>query len=513
MQIDPRRALHSAIFAYTAFHLVLAAFLPLFAHEAHYAVYARELALSYLDHPPLAAWLQALVLPFSGSDFALRLLPIALSVLAQYLLARLTTRVFPETSPWTPVVAVLLLQGTLVFHASLTLSPDAPLVPLALAVALVALRLLEQPHTLGWALLGLFLGLAGLAKYTAVTLPLSIVAVLLLREGWRGLLRPGLWLAGLVTLAIISPVLFWNAGEDWVTVRFHAENQFDEIDRWSASGFLGSLGIQLGYYSPLVVIGGVLLLGQRLRSFRDEGDDAEHPATRDEGPVGAPTNGTLLLICFALPVLGLYLYTALESRASPHWSVLGWLFLLPLVADWVLRGWHRPGRRWLAKVSAAYSATIVLALVVILIPLGKWPDFRHPQRLALGFEAATERGQLLLEALPDRGYESAGVLFARNWHHGGLYAWFAEEATVLSLFHDLNPLTFRAGYAGADAWGVLIYPWDSREPRLTNMTRDFDCEPIDALPVYFGESLLQVFHFYACYGKPQLADLKTQAES
>ncbi|MEM8768071.1 MAG: hypothetical protein AAGE43_11530, partial [Pseudomonadota bacterium] len=104
-------------------------------------------------------------------------------------------------------------------------------------------------------------------------------------------------------------------------------------------------------------------------------------------------------------------------------------------------------------------------------------------------------------------------LFARNWHHGGFYSWFAREAKVQSLFHDLNPLTFRSGYAGADAWGVLIYPWDSLEPRLRNMTRDFNCEPIDAMPVHFGTSLVQVFHFYACYGKPQLAELKAAAES
>ncbi len=505
MQIDPQRALHGTIFAYTVFHLVLAGLLPLIAHEAHYTVYARELALSYLDHPPLSAWLQALVLPLSEADFALRLLPIGLSVLAQYLLARLTVRALPEVSPWTPVVAVLLLQGTLVFHVSLTLSPDAPLVPLALGVALVMLRLLEAPTLWRWALLGVLLGLAGLAKYTAVTLPLSVVAVLLVLDGWRALLRPGLWLAGLVTLLVISPVLVWNAGEDWITVRFHGENQFDEIDRWSASGFLSRLAVQLAYYSPVVVIGAVALLWQRFRLQGNERSDAE-----TAGPVTG--SGPLLLVCFALPVLFLYLYTALESRASPHWSVLGWLFLIPLVANWLLTGWPQRGRRWLAKLSAVYSLAIVLALVVIVVPLGPWPDFRHPQRLALGFEAATARGEALLETLPARGYESDGVLFARNWHHGGLYAWFAEDATVLSLFHDLNPLTFRAGYAGADAWGVLVYPWDSLEPRLENMTRDFNCEPIDAMPVYFGASLVQVFHFYACYGKPQLAELKAQAE-
>ena len=81
--MNPRRALHLLIAGYTGVHLVVALVLPLSAHEAHYSLYGRELQLSYLDHPPLAAWLQALVQLFSSADFAMRLLPIGLSVAGQ----------------------------------------------------------------------------------------------------------------------------------------------------------------------------------------------------------------------------------------------------------------------------------------------------------------------------------------------------------------------------------------------------------------------------------------------
>ena len=123
MRLDPKQALHAVIWAYAGFHLLIAALMPLVAHEAHYALYGRHLALSFLDHPPLAAWLQAPVVWLSGSDFALRLLPIGLSVAGQYLLAALSRRLHPDASPWLPVVSVLLLQGAVVFHASMTLSP------------------------------------------------------------------------------------------------------------------------------------------------------------------------------------------------------------------------------------------------------------------------------------------------------------------------------------------------------------------------------------------------------
>lgn len=509
MRLEPKQALpaeqalHAVIWAYAGLHLLIAAFLPLVAHEAHYALYARHLALSYLDHPPLAAWLQAPIVLSSGADFTLRLLPIGLSVAAQYLLAVLSRQVHPQGSPWLAVVCVLLLQGAVVFHGSMTLSPDAPLLPLALCVVLVMLRLsaeLEASDSNGarpggslanWLLLGVLIGLAGLAKYTAVTLPISVVAAVIAMRGFRGLWLPGLWLAGGLAVLLISPVLIWNWQNDWATVRFHTDYQFEDINRWSLAGFLLSTAGQLVYYSPLVIVGGVAAMytgwRARWRGFRPNGYFAQ--------PEG-------VLTLFVLPVLGLYLMTALESRASPHWSMLGWLLLIPMAAAWLVGGWRRSrGIRWLAAFSVSSSVAATVALAVFVLPVGSWPDFRHPARIAAGWQDATERGVALLAKLPDRGFASEPVLLARNWHHAGLFEWYAGDVALRNLFDDLNPSNFRNGLAGPDTWGVLIYPYDAHEPRTENLTRDFDCTAMESMPVLHGESLVQMFHFYACYSR------------
>ena len=164
MTVAPRQLLHLVIWLYTAIHLLLAVWLPLAAHEAHYAMYARDLQLSYLDHPPLVAWLQSLVLLVSSSDFALRLLPIGLSVFSLYLLAYLARVLYPGASRWLEPVSVLILIGTLVFHGSMTLSPDVPLLPLGLVVVLSTIRCLEQDRWRDWLLLGAAIGLAGLVS-------------------------------------------------------------------------------------------------------------------------------------------------------------------------------------------------------------------------------------------------------------------------------------------------------------------------------------------------------------
>ena len=46
----------------------------------------------------------------AASEFALRLIPIILSATAQYLLATLALRLYPDESPWLGFISVLLLQ-------------------------------------------------------------------------------------------------------------------------------------------------------------------------------------------------------------------------------------------------------------------------------------------------------------------------------------------------------------------------------------------------------------------
>ncbi|MGE0625614.1 MAG: glycosyltransferase family 39 protein [Pseudomonadales bacterium] len=493
MRMSPRRALHLAIGLYTGIHLLLAALLPLAAHEAHYAGYAREPALSYLDHPPLAAWLQAPVVALADTDFALRLVPIGLSVLAMVLLARLARQTYPDGSAWLPVIAVLILQGTLVFHGSLTLSPDSPLLPLALGTVLVAQRCFGDahrpglsPHWQDWLLLGGLIGLAGLAKYTAVTLALSVLLLAVQRAGWRVLLPGRLWGAGLVALAMIGPVLLWNWQNDWVTVAFHSDYQFEDVVPWSLQAFLLSSAEQLAYYSPLLVVGGVSALWVRGRAR------GRHLLEGREG----------VLIAFVLPVLVLYGLTALASRASPHWSMLGWLLLIPVLAAWLISAWsRRPALRALTWLSGMTSVAVLLALPLLAVPVGTWPDFRHPARQLQGWSEASARGVGLLEDLPSNGFPGSPVLLARNWHHAGLLAWYAPDVPVLNLFHDLNPHNLMRGYSDRNTWGVLVYPRADLEPRGEDLTRDFACSPLEAMPVYFGRSLVQVFHFYACYSR------------
>ena len=180
----------------TALHLLVAGRVELSGDEAHYALYGYFLDWSYFDHPPLVGWLQALILPFSDSDFALRLWPAALGVLSSLALFRLTRTLFPDESPWTAFVAVALLQSALAFQVfSIAMEPDTVLLPLSLGAAVFLLRAVEHERASDWLWVGVLFGLAGLAKYTAVMLAVGALLLVLLGGRTRVLRRPGPWLA------------------------------------------------------------------------------------------------------------------------------------------------------------------------------------------------------------------------------------------------------------------------------------------------------------------------------
>src|SRR5215470_6579049 len=130
--------------ALAAFRLLIAPAGGLVTDEAHYALYGLKLDWSYFDHPPLVGWLQAIALSFSSSELALRLWPIALSVLSCVLLYRLVPRLFPDESPWNATAAVALWSAApIVTGTGVALVPESVLVPLALLVAHATIGVLQ----------------------------------------------------------------------------------------------------------------------------------------------------------------------------------------------------------------------------------------------------------------------------------------------------------------------------------------------------------------------------------
>ena len=116
------------------------------------------------------------------------------------------------------VIAIVL--APLPHVLAIGLLPDSLLTPLVLTVLWLAICWLQQAqqfYVWQWIVLGVVLGLAGLSKYTAIFSALALALVFLLSPRKRWLNQSGFWVACLIALVAISPIIVWNWANAWIS--------------------------------------------------------------------------------------------------------------------------------------------------------------------------------------------------------------------------------------------------------------------------------------------------------
>ena len=160
---------------------------------------------SYLG-PPLAYWLAAAA--FTFGKFGIYLLSQACVVVTYWAVFQLGSAI---VGPRHAAIAVLLMGGIFAFTA-----PTPEFGPAVLAMALWALALLhywraaEQRVFAYWFALGLDLGALLLTSYAAVVLVgLLLVFMLITERGRAKFTEVGPWIAGVIIVLMIFPLLIW----------------------------------------------------------------------------------------------------------------------------------------------------------------------------------------------------------------------------------------------------------------------------------------------------------------
>ena len=187
--------------------LATAAVMGLGMDESYSTAIARDLHLSYFDHPPLHQWIAHAAGEVVGYGRWVRLPFIALFGGSTWLMYRLTARLFgQEAGVWAALA--LNLSAFFTLAVGQWVLPDGPLVFCELAEAATLARLFfpqpgegEQPWLL-WPLAGLWLGLAALSKYQAAPVALGLgLFVLTTPGGRRWLTHPALYATASATRA------------------------------------------------------------------------------------------------------------------------------------------------------------------------------------------------------------------------------------------------------------------------------------------------------------------------
>jgi 4-amino-4-deoxy-L-arabinose transferase-like glycosyltransferase len=278
--------------------------------EAYYAGWARAPALSYYDHPPLVAWTTWLVGHIAGSlteAATVRMGPVLYATAFYVLLYRLGARLFSPRAGYFAVTLVTLIP--VFFFTGFLLNPEALLAPLWTLFLLLLLDLRDKGEPWRPIVLGAVVGVAFLAKYTAVlAVPVTLLYVSASRDARPWLRRPSFYVGGLVALAISIPVLVWNALREWPSLQLHLSERMEVGAGESLAHALWRVGsAQLLYFQPLILPAlGVVLGYTAVRSRKD----ARYR----------------FLLAASLPVLGFLLTMMVRAADSePHWTMMGYM--------------------------------------------------------------------------------------------------------------------------------------------------------------------------------------------
>lgn len=479
-RLTPWHATLWLVAASTLLRLTAAASIGLSTDEAHYALYGLHLDWSYFDHPSMVGWLQAIALQFSDSTLALRVIPIMLFSGASLVLYRLTLTLFPYESPWLGLTSVVLLQSALMFQLiGLAMLPDNPLLLLGLLAVLALHGAITRGRLRDWLWLGLWLGLAGISKYTAITLVFSVVLAMIFSRQWRQLRTPGPWLAMLAGLLLIMPVLYWNYRHEWISFLYQLHHGTAN-PVWKISRVVVSQLAQLIVYGPGIYVFGLIALAASLREWRD--------------------TGVQLCLALTLPVLLLFGWNSGYEMTLPHWVSLGWIGLLPLLARWLHRVWS--SKRWVRvgiRVSGVYAVLFITVMFSeFWFSCLPFPDNGNPLRDLYGWEEAAHRAEeLRMEMAASSAAEP--LLFVENWTQASRLAWYARPLPVQVLDTRFDQFDMWFGSPQNGARGVLVL-WPEAEAKpVTGGENQFGrCTLLEQMPVKARSHLISTFSFYAC---------------
>lgn len=465
-------------------NLFLAGRVNLSVDEAHYALYGANLALSYFDHPPLVGWLNAVALLFTSSDFGLRVIPTLLFALSNWLLYKIATRLYSDFS-WVGFWSVLLINSAVMFQLlSSAMLPDSPIMVASLFIVWTLLNLRESKNQTSnslklWLQIGFWLGIAALAKYTAITLVVSLLLILIIEKRWYWLKDKGLWLAVLLTSIMIMPILIWNQQHDWISILYQLHHGTHN-DNWDWTRVLTTQLAQFAVYSPLLYLVGISMM--LLPFWKKTHSTAAQSANQ-------------LLAVFALPTIVLFAIGSGYEMSLPHWTQLAWLIISPAVVYAIWKNWQK---KWV-RVSVIVNSLLVGLLSFVLNSqlATPWIPFAKNQNIVQelhGWPEAVATAQKIQTQNPD------SLLFAANWTQASRIAWYAYPQAVFVTDNRFDQFDMWFGNPPKGSSGIVIVPSYEKPPKgKPNTAGQFaSCLLLETKTIKAHKIEIVSYHFYLC---------------
>ena len=455
--------------------------------EAHYALYAKHLAWSYFDHPPLVGWIQWPLVTLTSSEGLIRLVPELLWVISCLLVYQVTLEIhrfiqgrnsgyltssLPSANTCGLMAVLAIVAAPMPHVLAIGLLPDTLLTPLSLGLMFMALRwLIQDRFTISdWLLTGALLGLAGLSKYTAIFTAFALLIVFIVARRKPSIGKIGFWLALLLALLLISPVLYWNWLNDWISFKYQIAHGSGGEWLWRRLGTF--LGIQIIVFGPLLIIGSYIFLKDCIHASR--------------------FSLLALLGFFFIPFV---IFASLSGGGGlPHWTTPAWFCLAPFAGIGLAKAWSLQHRTVIRILFVFQIALCMIGFGFVLSGGITSSSIKsNPIADLYGWKIAGQKAAEFTQATKADG------IAVQNWTLGSRAAWYAKPIPVFVLDQRKDQFDIWFGQLPLGS-NIVLINWSgmSFSPPVGSQSAFEGCELLDSLEIARFGQVLSKFDFSLC---------------
>jgi len=331
-----------------ALRLVFLGGMELIPQETYYWNYAQHLSPGYLDHPPMVA-----TTIFSGeflfghNAFGTRFGAFVYGLLFLFIFYRYARLQVDQTCAIFASSFALLLPYFFMGTGFL-MAPDSPLT-LAWVMALYFFyRALVKDDMRAWYGVGLAMGIGMLSKYTISLLaPAALLFIIIDPQARKHLLRKEPYLAVIIATLVFSPVIYWNATNDWASFAFHASGRFEKVPHLFLGMMLTNI---LAMVTPLPLLALPYLFTKKIVAENISLQSPFTPRVR------------LFIGSFLLLPMSVFAWSALENEPRYNWTGPLWITLLPMLA-WLTVNAKNIRWRWIGLALNKFTVPLLFILI------------------------------------------------------------------------------------------------------------------------------------------------------
>ena len=336
----------AVLVASTAWKIWAASSLQLINDECYYWLWSIQPQLGYYDHPPFVAWAIAAGNALLGhSELAVRMPAIVSGIIVALAGRSLAGSLYGPAAA--NRAGIFLLLAPIFAGNAFLMTPDTFLAPAFCLAMLCAWKGLEPGSPFAWwVAAGVAAGIGALSKYTMVLFFAGLGILWLASPGKRGRIFLGALTAGLVALAIFSPVIVWNSQNDWASFGFQLRQGFRNQQEFPINFD------KLGNYAAFLVLITTPVLG--ILCFRTA-------ATRLKDP------RFLFPAVFFWVVVAFFGFSAAKAKIEANWPMTAFIGGLIMVAG----AWETfapAWRKWAIGILVAADIAAVVGISILAQP-------------------------------------------------------------------------------------------------------------------------------------------------